>query len=106
MLKSSDGTGAAERLTTREGGGNPSSWSPDGQTLAFAYSPVAESAGLDIFLLPLAGDRKPRPLVQTKYAEFQPEFSPDGNWLAYSRSQSYKPRSRVTIERPRKSLRR
>jgi serine/threonine-protein kinase len=83
MLKSSDGTGAAERLTTRENAGYPSSWSPDGQTLAFF-----EPSGEDIFLLPLAGDRKPRPLVQTKYSESQPEFSPDGHWLAYTSNES------------------
>jgi serine/threonine-protein kinase len=39
-------------------------------------------------LLPLVGDRRPQPLVQTSYDELNPEFSPDGRWLAYESNES------------------
>jgi hypothetical protein len=37
----------------------------------------------DIWALPLTGDRKPKPLVQTEFQELQGQISPDGRWLAY-----------------------
>ena len=44
--------------------------------------------GQDIFVLPLDGDRRPRPLVQTKFDEGSPKFSPDGTWVAYCSNES------------------
>jgi Tol biopolymer transport system component len=76
--KSADGTGTAERLTTR---GIPCSWSPDGQTLAF-------STDDGIWALSLNGDRRPRPVVQTRFTAWRAEFSPDGQWLAYQSDES------------------
>jgi Tol biopolymer transport system component len=35
-------------------------------------------------MLPVAGDRKPRPVVQSPADEDQPVLSPDGRWLAYT----------------------
>src|SRR5262249_1366010 len=71
--KSADGTGETERLTLSEQVGNPSSWSPDGRTLAFSY-------GNDIWGLTLEGDRRPRPIVQSRFEKIHPDFSPDGQW--------------------------
>ena len=34
--------------------------------------------------MPLFGDRKPFPVLQTPFAETDPRFSPDGRWLAYA----------------------
>jgi len=86
--KPADGSGAAERLTTSEYTQVPASWSPDGQTLAFVESHPVAATGSDIWALPLAGDRRPRPLLQTKFNETYPEFSPDGRWLAYVSNES------------------
>ncbi|MEK6325174.1 MAG: hypothetical protein AABN33_26335, partial [Acidobacteriota bacterium] len=59
----------------------PASWSPDGKFLIYsAFSPLTR---VDIWLLPLSGERKPQPLVQTKSNERFGRVSPDGNWLAY-----------------------
>ena len=33
--------------------------------------------------MPLTGDRKPIPIVSTPFVEGEPQFSPDGRWLAY-----------------------
>jgi hypothetical protein len=38
----------------------------------------------DIWILPLAGDRKPFPFLNTPASERFGRFSPDGKWIAYS----------------------
>jgi Tol biopolymer transport system component len=80
------GGGKAERLTGSEYPRQPMSWSPDGQTLAFVESHA--ETGLDIWLLPLSGDRTPKPWLRTKTSETYPAFSPDSRWLAYSSNES------------------
>jgi eukaryotic-like serine/threonine-protein kinase len=86
--KAADGSGVAERLTTSTRSQTPSSWSPDGTTLAFVEE--GDSTGFfqfDIRALSIA-DRKTRAVVQTAANEMSPEFSPDGRWLAYVSNQS------------------
>jgi serine/threonine-protein kinase len=63
----------------------PISISPDG-TLAFLQFGL--SGGRDIYTLQLKGDDKARPFLATKYNESQPQFSPDGHWLAYVSDES------------------
>ena len=69
---------------------SPESWSPDGRTLAFTQMSDPQS-GSDIYTLALAGDKTPHPLLQTKFSEGSPKFSPDGAWLAYSTNESGQP---------------
>jgi Tol biopolymer transport system component/predicted Ser/Thr protein kinase len=80
-----DGSGGLERLTTSEYTQGPSSWSPDGQVLAFVQ--IAPATGSDIWMLRLS-DRKPQPFLQTPFNEEGPRFSPDGRWLAYVSNES------------------
>jgi Tol biopolymer transport system component len=82
--KPADGSGPGERLTTSNHLQFAASWSPDGQTLAF----VEQAESSDIWALPVGGDRKPRLLIQTRFNEAYPEFSPDGRWLAYTSNES------------------
>jgi len=42
----------------------------------------------DIWTLPLAGDRKPTPLVETPFDERDSHFSPDARWLASTSNES------------------
>ena len=73
---------ALERLTTSENRQYPASWSPDGKALAFLE-------GRDIWVLPFDnGEHEPRPVVQTRFEEEYPTFSPDGRWLAYTSDES------------------
>jgi protease II len=39
-------------------------------------------------VLPLFGDRKPIPFLQTEFNEGQGQFSPDGRWMAYASDES------------------
>ena len=73
-----DGSGPTELLTD---GGAPESWSPDGRVLAF-------SRGKDIWMLPMEGERKPEPLLDTPFDELSPAFSPDGRRIAYHSDES------------------
>jgi eukaryotic-like serine/threonine-protein kinase len=66
----------------------PYSASRDGQWL-FAMTPCASAkTSCDIWVVPLAGERKPYPLLETKFREWAPAISPDGRWLAYSSNES------------------
>ena len=60
-------------------------WSPDGKFLAFQQAPRGIN---EIWMLPLAGERKPYPLVQPLSPALLSGFSPDGKWLAYCSSES------------------
>ena len=88
-----DGSGGLERLTTSEYLQGPSSWSPDGQLLAFIE--INPTTGYDIWVLrmgdPSAGSgqvRKAQPFLRTPFLESAPRFSPDGRWLAYISDES------------------
>ena len=84
--KLADGSGAEERLTESEWNQWPTSWSPDGRTLAFEE--VRTDTGYDIWVLPLEGERTPRPFEKTASSEWGAVFSPDGHWLAYVSTES------------------
>ena len=81
-----DAGGAAERLTTSPNQHRASAWSPDGQTLAFVET--ANDNNQNIVALSTAGNGKLIPVVQTRFDDYYPEFSPDGRWLAYASNES------------------
>jgi hypothetical protein len=45
---------------------------------------------MDLWLLPLSGDRKPIPFLQTEFDELEGQFSPTGRWIAYSSNETGK----------------
>ncbi len=67
----------------------PWSWSGDGRFLAYMRhegQPVKDK--FDIWILPLFGDRKPFPFLQSDYDTGTPSFSPNGRWIAYTSRES------------------
>jgi eukaryotic-like serine/threonine-protein kinase len=67
----------------------PTSWSHDGRFLL--YQERNPSAKLNIWVLPLEGDRKPVQFVATEFSEGDAHFSPDGRWVAYVSDESGQP---------------
>ena len=65
-------------------------WSSDGKWLLY-NNQFDQVRGSDIWALPLSGDRKPLPLVQTARDERGGKLSPDGKWLAYTSNESGRP---------------
>lgn len=61
-------------------------WSLDGRFIvSLSESPTTK---LDLWLLPLFGDRKPIPYLQTPVNERQGQVSPDGHWMVYASDES------------------
>ncbi len=84
--KNADGSGSDEPLLDSGYHTHLGSFSLDGRVLAYTdYGSVGRG---DIWVLPLEGDRKPRPFLQTPFNERDPKFSPDGHWIAYTSDES------------------
>jgi eukaryotic-like serine/threonine-protein kinase len=88
----SAGTGTPEQLMEGTVAQFPSTVTPDGSALIFrAVTPAAKvgsQPGADLFLLPLAGEHRSRPLLATPFNELNAEVSPSGHWLAYESNES------------------
>ncbi len=82
----SNGAGNDELLLRFAEPIGPHDWSPDGKFILFGV--LSPKTNVDLWLLPLFGDQKPTPFIQTEFAEVQGEFSPDGRWLAYASNES------------------
>ena len=88
----SDGTGTPEQLIQGTVAQFPSTVTPDGTALIFRVvtppSKVGTLPGTDLYLLPLAGEPRPRPLLAEPFDELNAEVSPNGQWLAYESNES------------------
>jgi tricorn protease-like protein len=62
-------------------GPTPLDWSRDGRHVLFQVS--NPQSGPDLWALPLFGDRKAFPYLNSRFTEAQAKFSPDGKWVAY-----------------------
>ncbi|MBM3818976.1 MAG: hypothetical protein FJW14_08170 [Acidimicrobiia bacterium] len=82
--KAADNTSAEELALESDRPAMPMSWT--GNRLVYWTSD--SKTGGDIWAVPLDGDRKPVPLLQTRADERTPQVSPDGRWLAYSSNET------------------
>jgi len=64
----------------------PSSWSTDNRYIIFDVDDPRTK--LDIWILPLFGDRKPVPFLNSPADEWVGQLSPDGKWMAYTSNES------------------
>jgi serine/threonine protein kinase/Tol biopolymer transport system component len=79
-----DGSGVEEQLTKAPY--LPGSFTLDGHS--FLCTETNEKNGLDIWVMPLDGDRKPRVFLRTPYNEGTPRLSPDDRYVAYVSDES------------------
>ncbi len=84
--KKADGSSDVELLFKAESPQYETSLSLDGKLLA--YRETHPSTGMDIHVLPLEGERKPQPFLNTSFREVTPMLSPNGRWLAYASNES------------------
>jgi serine/threonine protein kinase len=61
-------------------------WSRDGRFIC--YSQPSLGSGQDIWILDRSDPRKTTPFLATAFDEIEPQFSPDGRWIAYSSNES------------------
>ena len=93
--KSADGSGSETLLL--EGIDHfrvPTSWSNDGKYLVYHEGVSGGTyangvpGGWSIWMLPLFGDHKAYPFIQSTFSAREASFSPDGKWLAYCSNES------------------
>ena len=84
--KAANGTGDELLLLKSAFDKYPMSWSRDGRYIL--YQEIAPRVGGDLWVLPLEGERKPIPFLQTEFNELSPAFSPDGRWVSYNSDES------------------
>jgi Tol biopolymer transport system component/predicted Ser/Thr protein kinase len=80
--KATSGMATEEALDKAKGSKFPYDWSQDGRYLIEGVTDPKTK--LDIWVLPLFGDRKPFPYLQTEFNEAYARLSPNGKWLAYT----------------------
>jgi Tol biopolymer transport system component len=61
-------------------------WSRDGRFVCYSESSLATQQ--DIWILDRSRPGRPAPFLATEFDEVEPQFSPDGRWIAYSSNES------------------
>jgi len=79
--KLSSGAGKEEGLIKSNQGEHMQDWSPDGRFLLYRTFGVKTKS--DLWVLPMFGETKPYPFLETEFDEAFAIFSPDGRWVAY-----------------------
>jgi WD40 repeat protein len=91
LRKTSSGAGNEEIVIDRGADSAaspiPDDWSPDGQFLLYEDR-KSGNTNSDLWVLPMSGDRKPMPYLQTEFYEGSAQISPDNRWVAYSSNES------------------
>ena len=90
--KALSGNGPDALIITSGVNGSPTAVSRDGQFLLF--NQTGSKTDMDIWMLPLTGERKPMPYLQTPFSEGDAVFAPvpgPTRWVAYTSNESGRP---------------
>ncbi|MBV8201001.1 MAG: PD40 domain-containing protein, partial [Acidobacteria bacterium] len=85
-VRAASGAGNEEVLFASDAPKSVNDWSPDGKLLLFEQ--VSPKMVTDLWTVPLSGERKPSPYLQTSFNETHARFSPDGRLVAYTSNES------------------
>ncbi|MGI8783069.1 MAG: protein kinase domain-containing protein [Acidobacteriota bacterium] len=80
------GAGKEELILKSPSHKTPCDWSRD----YLLYAEVGQNTKWDLWVLPLAAERKPVVYWQTDFDEMNARFSPDGKWVAFQSDESGK----------------
>jgi serine/threonine protein kinase/Tol biopolymer transport system component len=84
--KATSGAADEELVLSTDQNKATTDWSSDGKSVVFTQSsPTTKS---DLWILPMMGERKPAPFLQTPFNEDDGKFSPDGRFIAYDSDES------------------
>src|SRR5215471_3574743 len=86
LARPADGSGKEEVLIAGPNEIAALGWTPDQRY--FLYMENTPGNSNDILMVPMEGERKPQPILNSQYAEEWASVSPDGRWLAYSSDES------------------
>ncbi len=89
--KAADGTGKSEPLVVDNAGEFGPEWSADGRFLLYNRAANTPGSRVEIWAMPMFGDRKPFPVIQSGFPVAGHALSPDGKWLAYTSPQGGTP---------------
>jgi Tol biopolymer transport system component len=84
--KAASGAGTEELLLKTDHNKFTTDWSADGRYILYGVN--HPKTKFDIWVLPMFGDQKPFPFLQTEFNERNSRFSPDGRWIAYASDES------------------
>jgi serine/threonine protein kinase/Tol biopolymer transport system component len=82
-----DGTGAPAHLLGTPAGLIPEQLVPERNLLLF-FADFGTGTGFDVYVLPLAPNAAPSPVIQSSAIDVEAQLSPDGRWIAYSSTES------------------
>jgi len=86
-VKPADGAATEELIIESNVAKVPMGWSPDGKLLVY----VQNTGAGDVWAVPVSGDKKPFPILQSPATENFPQVSPDGKWIAYQSNETSRP---------------
>ncbi len=86
-IKESSGGAAEELLQQSSEPQRVTDWSPDGRFILYEQGDPGKRR-VEIWAVPLSGDRKPFPVVQAPSHGESGRLSPDGAWVAYNSDES------------------
>jgi eukaryotic-like serine/threonine-protein kinase len=86
--RASNGAGQDEPLLESKEVKMPWDWSRDGRFLVYGTLGIP---AVDLWALPIMGDKKPELLLHSDFNKTQGQVSPDGRWLAYCSIESGRP---------------
>jgi Tol biopolymer transport system component len=88
--KSATGSGAETVLSPDESSAIPVNWSPDNKYIVFSRpKQLGQNARIyDTWLMPVSGEHKGIPYLETSFDKSHARVSPDGRWIAYATNES------------------